>query len=68
MATTFRFNGNMGYKKMTDKQYKSFVETIRQHHNHYARSLKHSTSKRVKFLLWLRLMGLIETCDVSNDR
>jgi len=52
---------------MIDKEYKHFVETIRKHHNHYTRSLKHSTSERVKRLLWLRLMGLIETCDVAND-
>ena len=52
---------------MNDKEYKRFVETIRQHHDHYSRSLKHSTSERVKQLLWLRLMGLIETCDVTNE-
>ena len=52
---------------MTDKEYKHFVETVRQHHNHYVRSLKYSVSERVKRLLWLRIIGLMETCDIANE-
>lgn len=53
---------------MTDEKYKQLIETIRHHHDHYTRSLKHSTSERVKRLLWLRIIGLIETCDISNEQ
>lgn len=52
---------------MTDERYKQFVETIRHHHHNYVRSLKCSVSERVKRLLWLRIIGLIETCDIAND-
>jgi len=51
---------------MTDEDYRHFVETVRNHHNHYTRSLKCSTSESVKQRLWLRIIGLIETCEIVN--
>ncbi|KKL48371.1 hypothetical protein LCGC14_2326110 [marine sediment metagenome] len=46
---------------MTDEEYRQFVETERLIYGHYARSLKQTQDEYVRQLIWLRIMGLMET-------
>lgn len=46
---------------MNDKEYRQFVETERRIYGHYARSLKRTQDGYVRQIIWLRMMGLMET-------
>lgn len=63
MATTHGVDGDMGHGKMTDEEtYRELVRTTCEHQEHFANYvMNHSAEKCRKRLIWLRLMGLIET-------
>ena len=64
MATGYGVNRNMGHDKMTDNEdtYRELVRITAEHQIHFANYvMKHSVEKHKKRLIWLRLMGLIDT-------
>ena len=49
---------------ITDEEYRQFVETERRIYSHYARSLKQTQDGYVRQIIWLRIMGLMETSSI----
>jgi len=53
-------------KEMTDKQYKRIMKTTTESYEYNIELVKHyHDTGRIKRLMWLRLMGLIETWDMK---
>ena len=63
MVTYYGLNGNLERSKMTDEDtYRELVRTTAEHQIHFANYvMKHSIEEHKKRLIWLRLVGLIET-------
>lgn len=73
MATTFRFNGNMGYKKtqikmINENVYKDLAMIISERNIEYISRLTRYYPEHEKYRAWLLLLGLIETWTVIHDR
>ncbi len=51
---------------MTDKEYRQFVEIERHLYSDYARSLKQIQNEYARQIMWLRIMGLMETWTIVD--
>jgi len=62
MVTSNGINGNMGHDMNNEDTYRELVRTTSEHQEHFANYvMNHSAEKYRKRLIWLRLMGLIDT-------
>lgn len=66
MATSYGFNRNTSYEKMTDidKEYREFVEQEIHDIDDNVYFLTNNIYEPIHHHTWLHLMGLIETWDI----
>ena len=68
MVTINGVSRNMGHDMLIDNEetYRELVRTTSEYREYFASYLKHSPAEKYKRrLIWLRLLGLIETWDMK---
>jgi len=70
VATGYGLNRNMGCNTMTDKEYRQHVEQMF-HYNDYKKrmvwlALNNDHGLGFRYRVWLQVMGLIETWDMTR--
>lgn len=53
---------------MTDKEYKRIADKVSRHHDFYANAIagEEYEGRKIIHIMWLRVMGLMETWDISR--
>lgn len=62
MAAAYGLNGNVGHDMNNEDTYRELVRITAEHQEHFANYvMKHSIEEHKKRLIWLLLVGLIDT-------